>query len=81
MEGAWSFLHEVKKKSNASKVLCPCKECRNMRHFDFRIIYEHLVIKGMDPTYNIWYHHGEVCEEDKVENEVDDDFMFETADF
>ncbi|KAL0549884.1 hypothetical protein IC582_014376 [Cucumis melo] len=82
MEGAWNFLQEVKKrKPNANKFLCPCKDCRNMAHCDFQIIYEHLVIKGMDPTYNFWYHHGEVCEGDEMENEVDDSFMCEATNF
>ena len=52
-----------------------------MAHCDFQIIYEHLVIKGMDPTYNFWYHHVEVCEGDEMENEVDDSFMCEATDF
>uniref|UniRef100_A0A9I9EIU4 Uncharacterized protein n=1 Tax=Cucumis melo TaxID=3656 RepID=A0A9I9EIU4_CUCME len=49
-------------------------------HCDFQIIYEHVVIKGIDPTYNFWYHHG-VCEGDEVENEVDESFMFEAPNF
>ena len=68
-----------KRKADAKKFLCPCKECRNMRHYDIQTIYEHLIIKGMDPTYNLWYHHREVCEEDDVENEVDDAFMLEAT--
>ncbi|XP_050937141.1 uncharacterized protein LOC127148161 [Cucumis melo] len=52
-----------------------------MAHCDFQIIYEHLVIKGMDPTYNFWYHHREVCEGDEMENEVDDSFMCEATNF
>lgn len=80
MEGAWKFLQEMKKrKVDAKKFLCPCKECRNMRHYDIQTIYEHLIIKGMDPTYNVWYYHGEVCEEDDVEKEVDDALMLEAT--
>ncbi|KAL0558688.1 hypothetical protein IC582_003268 [Cucumis melo] len=41
------------------KIPCPCKTCRNMNHQTFDVVYEHLVIKGMDPTYRFWYHHGE----------------------
>ena len=48
-----------------------------MRHYDIQTMYEHLIIKGMDPTYNVWYHHGEVCEEDDVENEVHDSLILE----
>ena len=52
-----------------------------MTHCDFQIIYEHMVIKGIDPTYNFWYHVGEVCEGDEIENEVDDNFMCEATNF
>lgn len=44
---------------NLGKILCPCKECRNVSHQSIDNVYEHLVIKGMDPTYTTWYHHGE----------------------
>uniref|UniRef100_A0A9I9E8M0 Uncharacterized protein n=1 Tax=Cucumis melo TaxID=3656 RepID=A0A9I9E8M0_CUCME len=51
MEGAWDFLQEVKKrKPNANKFLCPCKDCRNMTHCDFQIIYEHLRKSSSDPS-------------------------------
>ena len=66
MEGAWKFLQEVKKrKPDAKKFLCPCKECRNMRHYDIQTIYE--------PNDQ----GNEVCEEDAVEKEVDDALMLE----
>ena len=79
MEATWKFLQEMKKrKLDAKKFPCPCKECRNMRHYDIQTIYEHLIIKEIDPTYNVWYHHGEVCEDD-VEKEVDDALMLEAT--
>ncbi|KAH7853391.1 hypothetical protein Vadar_001845 [Vaccinium darrowii] len=44
---------------NLGKILCPCKECRNVSHHSIESVYEHLVINGMDPTYTTWYHHGD----------------------
>lgn len=45
-----------------------------MNHRTF-VVYEHLVIKRRDPTYKIWYHHGEeVCARDEIE----DLYMFDT---
>ncbi|KAF7150464.1 hypothetical protein RHSIM_Rhsim02G0050400 [Rhododendron simsii] len=44
---------------NLGKILCPCKDCRNLSHHCLEDVYEHLVIKGMDPTYTTWFHHGE----------------------
>ena len=41
------------------KFFCPCKTCRNMNHQTFDVVYEYLVMKGMNPTYRFWYHHGE----------------------
>ncbi|KAL0556539.1 hypothetical protein IC582_005053 [Cucumis melo] len=54
--------------------MCPCKDCRNMSRQSFDVVYKHLVIKGIDPTYKIWYHHGEeVC----VREEIEDVDMFD----
>ncbi|XP_062118192.1 uncharacterized protein LOC133831793 [Humulus lupulus] len=46
------------------KLLCPCKGCRNLSHQCISILYEHLVIYGIDPTYKIWFHHGEELSRD-----------------
>ncbi|XP_062119156.1 uncharacterized protein LOC133832894 [Humulus lupulus] len=51
-----------------NKLLCPCKVCRNLSHQCINILYEHLVIYGIDPTYKIWFHHGEeLSRDDDVE--------------
>ena len=41
------------------KISYSCKTCRNMNNQTFDVVYEHLITKGMDPTYRFWYHHGE----------------------
>lgn len=28
-------------------------------HHHYNTVYEHLIIKGMDPTYSVWLFHGE----------------------
>ncbi|KAL5840762.1 hypothetical protein ACOSQ4_013370 [Xanthoceras sorbifolium] len=38
---------------------CPCIKCINHRWHPTKIVYEHLVIYGMDPTYTNWVFHGE----------------------
>ena len=50
-----------------------------MRNYDIQTIYEHLIIKEMDPKCNVWYHHEEIGEEDDVEKEVDNAFMLEAT--
>lgn len=69
------FCRESKKNAeNVETIMCYCKDCRNMSHHTFDIVYEHLVIKGMDMTYKIWYRHGdEVC----VRDEIEDVYIFD----
>ncbi|KAL5549982.1 hypothetical protein UlMin_000158 [Ulmus minor] len=60
LKGAWNFVKSVEKKfGHPEKILCPCRSCRNLSHQPVNEVYEHLVIKGMDPTYTQWYFHGE----------------------
>ena len=33
--------------------------CRNLQRHHFKLVYEHLVIKGMDPSYTTWVFDGE----------------------
>ncbi|KAA0055179.1 uncharacterized protein E6C27_scaffold80G00030 [Cucumis melo var. makuwa] len=55
MKGVWEFVEKVKKDAtDVDLIMCPSKDCRNMSHQSFDVVYEHLVIKGMDPTYKIW---------------------------
>ncbi|KAF4380758.1 hypothetical protein F8388_017112 [Cannabis sativa] len=59
-EGARSFVETIEKEANyPEKLLCPCKFCRNLSHQKVNLLYEHLVINGIDPTYTVWFHHGE----------------------
>lgn len=40
-------------------ITCPCAKCRNLRSQHVDIVYEHLVITGMNPNYATWVLHGE----------------------
>ena len=44
---------------NDDIIVCPCTQCKNLVHHHYDVVYEHLVIKGMDPTYTTWVLHGE----------------------
>ncbi|KAK9951455.1 hypothetical protein M0R45_006896 [Rubus argutus] len=44
---------------NADKIICPCIKCKSVRSFHFEVVYEHLVMKGMNPDYEAWVLHGE----------------------
>ncbi|KAL5578957.1 hypothetical protein UlMin_011399 [Ulmus minor] len=72
MEAAWDFVKIVEKNDNYPlKIICPCKNCRNLYHQSVDDVYEHLVIKGMDPTYRVWVHHGEQPFEKQLDSELD----------
>ena len=73
MEATWEFVKIVEKNDNyPAKIICPCKNCRNLYHQSIDDVYEHLVIKGMDPTYRVWVHHGEQPFEKHLDKELDD---------
>ncbi|XP_022860332.1 uncharacterized protein LOC111380901 [Olea europaea var. sylvestris] len=57
--GAHNFIERARENSNSEMILCPCVKCRNLMHHHYDIVYEHLVIQGMDPAYSVWIFHGE----------------------
>ncbi|KAK3221468.1 hypothetical protein Dsin_008493 [Dipteronia sinensis] len=44
---------------NSDLVVYPCIHCKNLQHHHYDIVYEQLVIKGMDHLYTTWVFHGE----------------------
>ncbi|KAL2538363.1 Transposase associated domain-containing protein [Forsythia ovata] len=46
----------------ASKVKCPCIDCKNMNDVNKEILYEHLTCRGMMSNYKVWHLHGEKFE-------------------
>ncbi|KAL5564647.1 hypothetical protein UlMin_027811 [Ulmus minor] len=72
MNGAWNFVKALEKNQGyPKKILCPCMNCVNLSHQYVNDVYEHLVIKGMDPTYRIWVHHGEQLTAAQLEDDLD----------
>ncbi|XP_031106516.1 uncharacterized protein LOC116011138 [Ipomoea triloba] len=59
-------------------VRCPCKKCRNIIFRKHQIIYEHLILNGINKDYKQWYHHGEDFEH--YEDDDDDDDERDTSD-
>ncbi|KAK2661809.1 hypothetical protein Ddye_000383, partial [Dipteronia dyeriana] len=59
-DGAKFFVEAAKRNTiNRDLIVCPCKRCINQNLHPTKIVYEHLVINGMDPTYTNWVFHGE----------------------
>lgn len=78
MQSAQKFVKTVEKNFGyPEKLLCPCKECRNLSHQRGNIVYEHLVINGMDPTYTTWFHHGEEVNTNEELENVDKNDIYE----
>ncbi|KAK9113865.1 hypothetical protein Syun_020662 [Stephania yunnanensis] len=80
--GARNFVNIVRAKKEGTtdskggttdSIICPCAKCTNVQFQNFEIVYEHLLIKGMDPAYTntTWIHHGEYTNESVFrENEL-----------
>jgi len=70
MQSTQKFVKTVEKNFGyPEKLLRPCKECQNLSHQRGNIVYEHLVINGINPIYTTWFHHGEeVNTNEELEN-------------
>ncbi|CAE5962981.1 unnamed protein product [Arabidopsis arenosa] len=55
------------------KIICPCKDCRNVYRQSSSDVVVHLVTRGMDEAYKLqsdWYHHGDSVADGECEREV-----------
>jgi hypothetical protein len=58
-DGARNFVELACENLCSEMIGCPFVKCRNLKHHHYETVYEHLFIKGMDPTYIVWVFHGE----------------------
>lgn len=60
-EGVRNFITFVKNHSphDVSLCVCPCVKCINSKKFPLETVEKHLIIFGMNPSYNEWFFHGE----------------------
>ncbi|XP_074573987.1 uncharacterized protein LOC141830448 [Curcuma longa] len=59
-EGVQKFLAQARNYAKTREtILCPCKRCQNKKYMKFDQVYEHLIMKGIDPSYTVWVFHGE----------------------
>ncbi|KAM1717763.1 hypothetical protein ACFX11_025560 [Malus domestica] len=59
-EGAQNFVQVAKEYGgNRDKIICPCIICQNQCFQLPAIVYEHLVVNGIDHSYTTWVFHGE----------------------
>ncbi|MCL7044325.1 hypothetical protein MKW94_026167, partial [Papaver nudicaule] len=60
-EALGKFIDMVNEKLGNPEVFsCPCVDCKNLdKPLPAKIVYAHLLRRGMDPTYTKWIFHGE----------------------
>ena len=59
------------------KIKCPCISCNNRFRLTKDEVEFHLLDNGIMRNYTVWYHHGEVDnEDDSIEDDIDNDDMF-----
>ncbi|CAM8944407.1 unnamed protein product [Rhodiola kirilowii] len=51
-------------KNALERVFCPCKACFNKMKVKVEDLHKHLILKGIDPLYKVWYMHGEAEPQD-----------------
>ncbi|CAM8991139.1 unnamed protein product [Rhodiola kirilowii] len=51
-------------RNNIERVYCPCMGCWNNKKVKPKKLRKHLLLKGIDQQYKVWYMHGE--EEDNI---------------
>ncbi|XP_022874168.1 uncharacterized protein LOC111392994 [Olea europaea var. sylvestris] len=64
-DGARKFGELARENLNSKMIGCPCIKYINLKHHNYEIVYEHLIIKCMDPTYTDWLHGAELSSKTK----------------
>ncbi|KAL2901223.1 E3 ubiquitin-protein ligase ubr3 [Bienertia sinuspersici] len=68
LAGVNEFLHfAFIRKSDGTMLKCPCLNCRLVLSQNRKNMQCHLLVYGIDPTYNPWVSHGESIQE--IDNE------------
>ncbi|CAM8957633.1 unnamed protein product [Rhodiola kirilowii] len=47
-------------RNNVERIYCPCMDCWNNKKVKQKKLHKHLLLKGIDPQYKVWYMHSEV---------------------
>ncbi|CAM8944243.1 unnamed protein product [Rhodiola kirilowii] len=55
-----AFASSYASRNNIERVDCPCMDCWNNKKVKPKKLWKHLLLKGIDPQYKVWYMHGEV---------------------
>ncbi|XP_059627474.1 uncharacterized protein LOC132270307 [Cornus florida] len=64
---------------NPDKIMCHCRHCLNACYQHFDIVFAHVVMFGIEPTYKTWVFHGESPMSQQDEGDRDDVEMTEAC--
>ncbi|XP_020878682.1 uncharacterized protein LOC110227712 isoform X2 [Arabidopsis lyrata subsp. lyrata] len=62
VDGLEEFLENGNQMSltqESGEIPCPCRKCKNGKHFSVRVVGKHLYNRGFIPNYYVWFWHGE----------------------
>ena len=54
---------------NDTKILCPCKKCRNLKYVFKDDVLDHIIVEGFLQSYTHWIYHGEYYPCTSTDNE------------
>ncbi|CAM8885163.1 unnamed protein product [Rhodiola kirilowii] len=54
-----AFASAYASRNNIERVFCPCMSCWNYKLVKPKKLRKHLLFKGINPQYTVWYLHGE----------------------
>ncbi|CAM8883581.1 unnamed protein product [Rhodiola kirilowii] len=54
-----AFASAYASRNNIERVFCPCMSCWNYKLVKPKKLRKHLLLKGINPQYTVWYLHGE----------------------
>jgi hypothetical protein len=81
IQGVNDFMGFVRAtKGRDSVILCPCAQCLNHKELDLVGVRDHLLMYGMQSSYDRWIHHGELSDGPQSEQSHEDDGFHERAD-
>lgn len=71
-QGARKFVDTVQASlGNPEKIRCPCITCRNGKRHNYNIVYDHLIVPGINPLYTKWIFHGEETTSAELQGNVE----------
>ncbi|CAM8910740.1 unnamed protein product [Rhodiola kirilowii] len=76
----YAFASSYASRNYVERVYCPCMDCWNNKNVKPKKLHKHLLLKGIDSQYKVWFMHGEV-EPQNVETHPVESFQEDNDDW